>query len=283
MYSLIRYFSNKEYRDQFVAGKLYMNTLDYFWNNGFDDQKDLFEGVVCTVPVKEFGAFPTVFQSAQATDFRFRAEGYKYCNVCCFSRIDYVSSPAGSLGHLISYNYNPKMTEFGSYAVLIKNEDKFINRVRDAANSKGYKYLCGNVNYKKLMKDGRLTKEGPLTYWAAKDKYFTIQELENRGIKIKRRDCFDKSVNYEAQKEWRIALYRGIKDTKAYTLDIGDLSDIVTSFDASELTKVLEHNMNCGNPISEFEGWRGNTDRKEMRELFYKLGDNKTIMFATIG
>ena len=48
-----------------------MNTLSYFWNNGFEEQKDIFEGVVCTVPVKDFKGFPTDFQAAQASDYHF--------------------------------------------------------------------------------------------------------------------------------------------------------------------------------------------------------------------
>ena len=43
-----------------------MNSLDYFWNNGFYEQKDIFEGVVCTVPVRDFNEMPLDFQAVQA-------------------------------------------------------------------------------------------------------------------------------------------------------------------------------------------------------------------------
>lgn len=62
MHLLTRFFSQKNFLDAFISGKLYMNTLDYFWNNGFEEQKDIFEGVVCTVPVKDFNGFPMVFK-----------------------------------------------------------------------------------------------------------------------------------------------------------------------------------------------------------------------------
>mgnify|MGYP007130065951 CR=1 FL=1 len=68
-----------------------MNTLNYFWNNGFEEQKDIFEGVVCTVPVKDFNGFPMDFQAAQASDYHFRAEGYKFSNVLCFYKINFFS------------------------------------------------------------------------------------------------------------------------------------------------------------------------------------------------
>ena len=43
MHLLTRFFSQKNFLDAFISGKLYMNTLDYFWNNGFEEQKDIFE------------------------------------------------------------------------------------------------------------------------------------------------------------------------------------------------------------------------------------------------
>lgn len=69
MHILTRFFSQKKFLDAFISGKLYMNTLNYFWNNGFEEQKDIFEGVVCTVPVKDFNGFPMDFQAAQASDY----------------------------------------------------------------------------------------------------------------------------------------------------------------------------------------------------------------------
>ena len=89
MHILTRFFSQKKFLDAFISGKLYMNTLNYFWNNGFEEQKDIFEGVVCTVPVKDFNGFPMDFQAAQASDYHFRAEGYKFCNVLCFYKINF--------------------------------------------------------------------------------------------------------------------------------------------------------------------------------------------------
>lgn len=86
MHCLIKYFANRQYLNEFLSGQLYMNTLDYFWSNGFEEQKDIFEGVVCTVPVKDFAAFSTDFQSAQACDYRFRAEGYRYCMSSAFTK-----------------------------------------------------------------------------------------------------------------------------------------------------------------------------------------------------
>ena len=280
MHSLIKYFAKEEYRKQFVAGKLYMNTIDYFWNNGFDDQRDVFEGIVCTVPVKDFEGFEPDFQVVQATDYRFRAIGYKYCNVCCFYRLDYEYNE-----RYIRYNHDPQMIEFGEYAALITDKEEFMRRIDRAIKRGNFKYLCGKVHYRVPEKDGIPVKRGPTIDLETKDFYFSLQELIDRGYRISRRDCFDKDIRYGRQQEWRIALYRGKKETHPYCLEVGNLSDIVQCFHASEFTKAIDYYLDSNNleSISTFDGWYGNIERKKMRELFYELGENKTVLMATIG
>ena len=277
MHNLIKFFSKKEYLDEFISGKLYMNTLDYFWKNGFEEQKDIFEGVVCTVPVKDFEALPMDFQAVQACDYRFRAEGYKYCNVLCFYKQSYTAD-----GSVIHFEYNTKMEEFGQYVAFITNEDEFLRRVRVAAERAKYMYLCGDVRYHQQMLNGKPGHQGNQIHLSVRDRYFTIEELQNRGFSIKRRDCFDKGIQYHGQNEWRVALYRGEKSTKAYKLDVGDLSDIVSWFPIEQFQKSIAENVNRYG-MSDFEGWYGNVNRRDMREAFYELGDQKTSMFATIG
>ena len=48
---LMKFVSEKEYAEDLLRGYLYMNSLDYFWNefklsdNGVPGQMDLFEGI----------------------------------------------------------------------------------------------------------------------------------------------------------------------------------------------------------------------------------------------
>ena len=277
MHNLIKFFSDKKYLDEFVSGQLYMNTLDYFWNNGFEEQKDIFEGVICTVPVKEFQGFPVGFQALQASDYHFRAEGYRYCNVLCFYKVRYDTD-----GVIARFDYDEKMMQFGEYVAFITNEREFRNRVETAAEKQGYKVLCGDVRYHQQMLNGKQSKEGNRMYLASKDRLFTVEELEKRKFSIKRRDCFDKDIMYCDQNEWRVALYRGIKDTGAYKLDVGDLSDIVCCFPIKDFQEGIWKNMKRYG-MSNIDCWSGNIDRREMRELFYKLGDNQTRLFSIIG
>lgn len=277
MHCLIKYFANKKYLKEFLAGQLYMNTLDYFWNNGFEEQKDIFEGVVCTVPVKDFAAFPTDFQSAQACDYRFRAEGYRYCNVLCFYKIDFSID-----GPFVHYEYDTNMEKFGQFVAFITNEREFLRRIEAAASREKYQVLCGDVRYHNLMLNGKPGHLGNQMHLKVKDRFFTIEELQRRGFSINKRDCFDKGAQYQAQNEWRVALYRGEKSVDAYKLNIGSISDIVTWFPIDKFKTGIDENVNRYG-LSDFMGWYGNTNRKKMREAFYELGDCKTSLFATIG
>ena len=54
MHILTRFFSQKKFLDAFISGKLYMNTLNYFWNNGFEEQKDIFEACCLYGPSERF-------------------------------------------------------------------------------------------------------------------------------------------------------------------------------------------------------------------------------------
>lgn len=277
MHCLIKYFSEKKYLEEFVSGQLYMNTLDYFWNNGFEEQKDIFEGVVCTVPVRDFNAFPMGFQSIQACDYRFRAEGYKYCNVLCFYKMNFSIN-----GPFVNCEYDANMEKFGKYVAFIANEREFLRRVETAAKNEKFQVLCGDVRYHKQMLNGQPGHQGNQMYLSIKDRYFTIEELQSRGYSIKQRDCFDKGDQYQTQNEWRVALYRGEKSTAAYKLNVGDLSDIVHWFPIEKFQSEIPKNVNRYG-LSDFEGWYGNVSRKEMREAFYELGDRKTAMFSTVG
>ena len=42
MRNLIRFISKKKYANQFLSGKIYMNSMSFFWSKGFEEQKDFF-------------------------------------------------------------------------------------------------------------------------------------------------------------------------------------------------------------------------------------------------
>lgn len=98
-----------------------------------------------------------------------------------------------------------------------------------------------------------------------------------------RRDCFFKMSKYAWQREWRLALYRGVKEIDAYRLEIGSIRDIVECVQPSDLSKTID-GLFVNNMIKPCdEGYYGNISRKDMKEKFYQLGDNKAEMFFFMG
>lgn len=298
---LLKFISKKEYLKDFLDGKLYMNSLYYFWNQSaldeaknrwerdlknypeLDSEKyavpiiggpgagqiDLFEGIVNTVASNDTD-LPSNIKNHMFMDIVYRSVGMGYCNVLCFHKLDYELTCNG----MVCEYYLGNMKEFGEYVVIIDDKAEFLRRVNRSAEKQGFKYLCGSVNYKKPKLNGKDAKKG---------NHIVLKCEEKADIKGGIGDAFIKMDNFAYQREWRIALYRGVKDTKAYTLEIGDIRDIVhwvrsESLDADIREKfqrkAVKHTDDC---------WYGNVDRKAFREMFYQLGDNKAETLMVVG
>ena len=311
-YILMKFISKKEFLDDFLKGSLYMNSLYYFWNeyplevakrkkkeilvsnpeinpdelliplenSAPAGQMDLFEGTISTADGDKMG-FEKNFTDVLMTDIMLRSIGYKYCNVLCFYRLDLTITPFGR-NVAVKYNLNSQMNEFGEYVVIIDDEVELLRRINTAIKKEAnYRYLCGSVNYRKFKKSGTNARNGnSLTVKVEMEVDITEEPL--KSAIISRRDCFDKTERYCNQKEWRLALYRGVKSTDAYRLEIGDISDIVHYVRSDNLNEELQRTIQMG--IKQGAGgYYGNISRKEMKELFYQLGDNKAEVFGIIG
>lgn len=84
MLELIR-FTSGPHAEEFMAGRLYMSSLGYFWNNGFEGQQDMLEGTAWMQDPKE-SHFPKEWQSALCASIMVRAEAFQLCNLLCFHR-----------------------------------------------------------------------------------------------------------------------------------------------------------------------------------------------------
>lgn len=310
---LLKFISKKKFANDFMRGKLYMNSLDYFWNdyrliNAEKEQKemqktagaaldkdariiagektvtgqmDMLEGVYGTVSADAIG-FDKEFAECMATDVFLRAEGYRYCNVQCFYRLDYVWN-----GNVVSWDQISGMEEFGEYVVIIDDEAKFLRLVDRAMNRRKLKYLCGSVRYRPPLKDQRRVTLGPHAVVKADSYFVDIQKLEvpDSRVHVLHGDCFCKMDAMQSQREWRIAVYRGIEDTSAYTLELDcGLKGIAHVVRAADLTAELDAQFQEGRVKPGMrERWYGNADRRQLRKYFYELGDNRASVFAIIG
>lgn len=204
-------FMKREFAEEFLKGNIYMSALGYFWENGFEGQKDFGEGTVQMHAPKDT-PFPQDLQAVISGSVLYRMEAYKYCNLLCMVLHHYNTQK------MQTERFDERMRDYGDCAVRIVDVEEFLNRVFDKAKEQGDYCLAGPVNY--------------LPFDAVRDNT----------------DCFDKLTYFAWQKEWRIAYIHDQERLKGlaaedplrsynepYTLQIGDISDIAQIVSAKDL------------------------------------------------
>ena len=270
-----------DYADSFQAGHIYMNTLDFFWKNGFEDQKDILEGVFSSQRINDIQVKPDdeEFMKYQLADFQFQAVGFSYCNVFCMSTVTLNPLAVFPQRNLCSIELPPNMEKFGQYAVVVDNETEYLRRTHFAA--KRYQYLCGRVNYYLPMNGDKLAEVNkPHILFKSRETF----DMKIFGNQRKMYDSFDKIKKYEGQREWRLCLYRGEKSTEPFILEIGDISDIthkvrIERFE-QELNRIKYRETSS---LSSTIRYYGNVNRKTLRESFYHLGDDQVYILSLFG
>lgn len=216
MFRLVKAFGQRQYAEDFLDGKLYMNTLGYFWDHGHEDQMDMLEGVAGSMGLCETDMFPEEFVKAQAYEYQIIPLGFKYCNVCCFS----MQTLNG--GSSVSVETSNKLPSFGKYVVAIDDPLFFLNSLRRIADLRGFKYLCGPVEYV-VPKPARPGYKIKHTISLRSVESVDLDSFFPSGLPKEGPDAFAKGPRYGEQKEWRIALYRGTKNDSPLVMNIGSL------------------------------------------------------------
>ena len=88
---------------------------------------------------------------------------------------------------------------------------------------------------------------------------------------------------YAWQKEWRIASYRGIKDTDAYRLEIGDIRDIVECVPTGGLASTVDRLFRFGVIKTYDDVYYGNISRQDLKEKFISLAITRLRCFVLLG
>lgn len=269
-------FTKYKYVENFRSGNLHMNSLSYFWNHGTEEQKDVFEGGILSISPQAFsGVFPEDFLESQIRDFYFQAVGYEYCHVFCMAKIGFTPLINAKAGSLTDVSIPPDMEALGKYAIIIDDEAEFLRRINRAIGNE--KYLCGPVNYHPSVLNGERSEHQHNILLKIKQT-FDINMIPGHHLKL---DAFDKAERYRGQSEWRFCLYDGKKSTSAIDFDIGDLHDIThvvkTKCLIYEIRQLYQDSCKFQPDI-----YYGNASRKELRDLFYKLGDNQAWLLSTI-
>lgn len=279
MHLLIKFTPKLDYARSFQQGKLYMNTLNYFWTNGFEEQRDVLEGVAAKTSPDNLDFLPEDLRSVQYTDIQIQAVGYRYCNVFCMHRIDLKPLGKSPLGTEIAYETASNIEKFGAYAVIVDDEAELLRRINRAANEQQFKYLCGKVNYHKPILNKKPVTSKPNIILKCDE---TV-DMGLFGTEGRYRDSFDKYDKYSWQNEWRLTLYRGVSDINAYQFNIGDLSDITHIVKTKNLEKKLHKEIQNPKLFNSNESYYGNASRKELYGLFAALGDNQAWLIISVG
>ena len=271
-FTLIKYFGKKKYAELFMRGKIYMNYLGYFWDplNGYAEQHDIHEGIVLATNRSQIDG---VLGEYLVCDPMFRAEGYKYCNLACFYRIDIEAFPVQNRNFLLHWQDYANMKEFGEWVVIIKDVDELMRRVDEAVQIEKFKYCAGDVSYYRDIKPDVhsmiLQADLPIDLHNMSD-----------GQKF---DSFYKTYKYQNQKEWRISLYRGLKEECSYTLNVGNLDDIACLTNIQDMSDHFSMLLSSHSVRPNWDYYyRGNVTRDELRDLFIALGDYQAKMSLTV-
>ncbi|MFA5546283.1 MAG: hypothetical protein WDA14_11595 [Sphaerochaetaceae bacterium] len=282
-YALLKHFQRSEYAEQFLQGKLYLNSLDHFRSISIaaskgkgDKQSDLFEGSVPiekeSISEKVYLAAPYVYRES-VFDPVFIFDEYKYSHLLCFSTIDFHANSISTINPL-------SMKEFGPHLVLIFDKAAFRERVFKALSAlPGISYLCGRIQYRRPTLNGKLAK--PVhSLSVSPDIVLNYHEVTCAESPI--RDCFNKSYSYSHQREWRLWLYQKNWDTNPFTLEVGDLHDIATRVTFENLAeKIQDLDSRSKLPFQEesYGLMYGNIPRKSLQKQIIEHNSSGRLAF----
>lgn len=221
-------FIKPEYEDDFIQGKLYMNTLKYFIDleresrvRGKGDALEasaVFTDVELTFKDPETGE---VLLKGRAGRTNFHLNERIQSPVLCMYSVDkdvlrIVSEDENfinTIPQIDEVDLDTLLSDFGDNMLII-DPNEFANRVIKRCREINLSYRMGKVNYHDFN----------INYSNRVEKYF---DLDSSDI------CFVKNNFFKKQNEFRILL-GDIYTKEPYILDIGDISDIVTKFKISD-------------------------------------------------
>lgn len=224
IYAFVKIFENEKHAQDFVAGKLFMNTLRYFkeYRDAAGELRgDPFEGVVAWLQpsmVKvEFGgrqlsssdiAYPIAIHDDQLLDR----------NAFCIYSLNSRGHDSVSRETILDFKRTLEIHEscygLGGYCVVILNAQEFINRASDAIRKSNLSGTLALVDY--------------------------FNENEHHGEFNTQKHGYHKRSFFSHQREYRVLVNTYQDNSGPYILHIGDLSDIALLTTPEEFNSELE-------------------------------------------
>jgi hypothetical protein len=222
IFFLLKIFEKKEYAEDFIKGRLFLNRVSYFKaiENNDDKRGDEYEAVyawlqpnktkisIGDIEIKsEDIVSPIVIQS------QYHDNLHLLCLYASYTDKFQNVSKNNVEEFRKEIKINERCISLGNYAVLILNTQLFFKRFINATKKYNYRVKGQLVKY-----------YDPTTF---------------HGF-IKKDTIFQKQIEYSYQKEFRFAIDTGTKGTNPIMMEIGDLSDIASISSPQEINEMLE-------------------------------------------
>lgn len=279
MRKLIR-FTSEEHVEEFLSGEVYMNSISYFWERGTEEQKDFSEGIAFNIPKDKLTGLSEDLIKVLCYDISIRAIAYKFSNICCFYRLF-----IDEINKIIQLPQS-NITNFGSCAIIIENENKFTDRIiKSVRNIPGFEVTLGDVNYHKRTDSTNPNEKVHHTIDLKLIELIDINEVLGKNKFKKIKDSFNKIERYSHQQEWRISLFKNKKVDLPFKLDIGDISDIAYSVKTTDLNNHIitkYKGFRFGHVKDQRKPYQGTINRKQLHKKILSL-DSKGQIMVTIG
>jgi hypothetical protein len=235
IWCLVKFCSEEQHADQFIAGKLYLNRLSYFkqeeieCEDGRTDENEAIamwwqpKDILIKLRVPELGLEVEITEKDLAAPVSTESERHNHFHVFCMHAIyttgyKFIDGKIkGSEDDLLVLNKQIEIDErclkFGKFAVITPAM-QFLERLRQELPRRGYWYNWNIVDYY----DDKVFHGG----------------FEEREIP------FNKQMRFQYQREFRICVDTKTMGADALTIDVGDISHICKKVDSSHLIDELK-------------------------------------------
>lgn len=224
----IKVCKTERYREDFLDGSLYMNTLGFFRRYNEEAVANVADRYEGTISLQQPGRHTITFTRHDLPDCQYtiadfagpsviQYRGHNHLNVLCLFAVHEKGHTFGSDDHFENFvdaqMLKPEVDDLGEYAAIVFDTGAFQKKVFEAIRSNDFGAFSGLVDY----------------YDAA-----TFHGSFDQAQAV-----FKKRNEYAHQREYRIALDRQALEEAPYTLSVGSLRDIAIGCRTSEVNDLI--------------------------------------------
>jgi len=225
IFAFVKLFENENYANDFMKGKLFMNTIRYFKEYRDESGKlrgDNYEGIVSLLQPKLLGEIVIADRSIPASELTapivLHSNGLLANNVFCIYSLNSRGHDSVSAETVAEFHRTLELHEscfgLGKYCVVILDAEEFRLRCSKAVKELNFDASHGLVDY--------------------------FDEHTFHGNMAQDRLGFQKRNFFNPQREYRIKIDTRAENPGPYVMEIGDLSDIAKITTPNEFNEQLE-------------------------------------------